>query len=296
MQKYLSLKMIISGLLVLVLSNCKVPYDPVLKSTDTNALVVEGYIDGSTPVSFSVSRSRMLTVGDTAQSRYELNARVTIEDDHQNAYPLTEAGRGVYNSTDILPLNAAFQYRIHIFTADGREYASDMVAFKSSPAIDTIGWNFKDGGVQVFVNTHDANNITRYYRWQYVETWEFHTLYFSDVKYLAASNTVVPRTEQVNVCWQNDNSTSILLGSSAKLAQDVINEMPLSYIENHSKKISVLYSIWVKQYALDVNGYNYWTAMKNNTEGVGSIFDPQPNQTSGNIHCITDPAEKVVGY
>jgi hypothetical protein len=36
--------------------------------------------------------------------------------------------------------------------------------------------------------------------------------------------------------------------------------------------------------------------MKSNTEKVGSIFDPQPNQTPGNIHCTTDSSETVVGY
>jgi hypothetical protein len=36
--------------------------------------------------------------------------------------------------------------------------------------------------------------------------------------------------------------------------------------------------------------------MKSNTENVGSIFDPQPNQTKGNIHCLTDSLETVIGY
>ncbi len=107
---------------------------------------------------------------------------------------------------------------------------------------------------------------------------------------------MVRRTEDVYTCWQTHNSTNILLGSSAKLSDDVINEAPIAYIEPHDKKISVLYSIWVRQYALDINGYNYLEAIRNNTERVGSIFDPQPNQTTGNIRCITDPAEKVIGY
>ena len=168
--------------------------------------------------------------------------------------------------------------------------------FKSSPLIDTIGWKFKDGGVQTYLNTHDANNTTLYYRWEYNETWEFHSFYDSYIKYDAATNSVIPRTEQVYVCWHSNNSTNILLGSSAKLSSDVINEMPLTYIEQHSKKLSVLYSLWVKQYALDLKSYNFWQAMKNNTEKVGSIFDPQPNQTPGNIHCATDSTETVIGY
>jgi hypothetical protein len=76
----------------------------------------------------------------------------------------------------------------------------------------------------------------------------------------------------------------------------VINKAPLNLISYGDKRISVLYSTLVTQYALDSAGYNYWNAMKGNTENVGSIFDPQPNLTRGNIHCTTDPSELVIGY
>lgn len=296
MTKYFSFKTWIFASAVLTLSNCKIPYDPPLKSTQVNALVVEGFIDGAAPITIKLSHARKLTAGDTAAFKYELNARIIIEDDHQNQYALAEAGNGFYVINYILNLNPAYQYRIHIFTSGGKEYLSDYVQFKQSPPIDTIGWKLKDNGVQVFVNTHDPNNATKYYRWEYNETWEFHTPYFSSYKYIKDNNTVVPRTEQVQVCWKYADFTTILLGSSAKLTSDVINESPLVYIPQHDQKLSVLYSIWVKQYALDLNGYNYWEAMKKNTEQVGSIFDPQPNQTRGNIHCTTDASETVVGY
>ena len=95
-QKHFLAKILLCGLSALALSHCKIPYEPKLKSTDTNALVVEGFIDGSSPISFKLSRSRKLTTGDTASPGSELNARVIVEDDHQDAYPLTEAGNGIY--------------------------------------------------------------------------------------------------------------------------------------------------------------------------------------------------------
>lgn len=286
----------ICWLSALVLINCKIPYEPKLKSSNTNVLVVEGYIDGSVPVSIKLSRSRMLSNGDTATRLYETGARVQIEDDHQNIYSLMEVGNGVYTSNYVLFLNTSFQYRLHIFTSDNKEYLSDFVPFKASPPIDAVTWAIKDGGLQTLLNTHDPNNATRYYRWEYSETWEFHSSYYSDLEYDPSKDSVVNRTVPVFVCWHTDNSTSIYLGSSAKLTNDVITEMPLAYIPPHDNKLSVLYSISVRQYALDVNGYNYWVAMKNNTESVGSIFDPQPNESVGNIHCVTNPSETVVGY
>ena len=72
--------------------------------------------------------------------------------------------------------------------------------------------------------------------------------------------------------------------------------MPLLFIEPASEKLSVLYSINVKQYALSHEAYLFFEKVKKNTEQVGSVFDPQPSELQGNIHCITIPDEMVVGY
>ena len=295
-RKYNWLKMMASLISIFTLATCKIPYEPKLKPSDTNSLVVEGYIDGAIPMTIKLSRTRMLTNGDTAARIYELGAKVIVEDDKQNSYPLSEMGNGIYSSLYILPLTAGNLYRLHIFTTENEEYLSDFVPFRPSPPIDSIGWNLKDDGVQIYVNTHDPSDTTRYYRWEYSETWQYHTEYSSSYEYDPVNVVVIPRAQQIYYCWQTDSSTSILLGSSAKLSSDVINEMPLVYIQPHDERLSDEYSIWVKQYALDQNGYNYWLAMQSNTESVGSIFDPQPNETVGNIHCVTNPAELVVGY
>ena len=164
-KKYYWQKMMICSFAI-ILSNCKIPYEPKLKSSDTNSLVVEGYIDGSVPVVMKLSRTRMLTNGDTAAGKYELGAKVIADDDQQNSFPLTEMGNGVYSSLNTLSLNAANKYRLHIFTSDNREYISDFVPFKVSQPIDSINWEIKDGGVQTYVNTHDPNNASIYYRWE----------------------------------------------------------------------------------------------------------------------------------
>ncbi|MEO6288307.1 MAG: DUF4249 domain-containing protein [Ginsengibacter sp.] len=215
-QKVLFKRLVACGILMLALSNCKDEFQPLLKQTDLNSLVVEGYIDGAAPANFKISRSRKLTNGDTASRHNELNARVVIEDDQQNGYPLTDLGNGSYSSLNTLSLPPSYQYRLHVFTADNREYLSDFGAFKQSPAIDTIGWKIKDGGVQISINTHDVNNATRYYRWEYNETWEFHSHFASNYMYDAATNTVLNRTKEFYKCWKDNNSTNFLLGVICK--------------------------------------------------------------------------------
>jgi hypothetical protein len=292
-QKYFSWKWM-AVLAALFLANCKVPYDPPVKSSKAHFLVVDGFLNAEGTTNIKLSRTRNITSGDTAAYINEMNASVIIEDNQNNVYPLYETGGGNYSAN--YSLDPYAEYRLHIITADQKEYFSDFVPCKLSPPIDNLGWKFKDGDVQVFVNTHDQNNNTTFYRWDYTETWEFHADYYSTLIYDPITEKVVDRSVPVFVCYRTRNSNNIILGSSAKLQEDVIHEGPLTLIPNHDKRISVLYSTFVTQYALDSAGYNYWNAMRGNTETTGSIFDPQPNQTKGNIHCITDSTERVIGY
>jgi Domain of unknown function (DUF4249) len=287
-------KMIAYGILLLFFSRCKDPYNPAVLSSNSNYLVVEGYINGNGLTSIKLSRTRNITSGDTAARVNELNAVVAIEDQTNATYPLSEAGNGIYTTNTFL--SPANKYRLHILTSVNKAYVSDYVAYKQTPRIDSMGWSFKNNDVQVYVDTHDPQNATRYYRWAYTETWQVHTSFYSVLQYDVPSASLVPRTDQIYNCWPSLNSSSILLGSSAKLNLDVIHQAPMILIPFHDNRISILYSIFVTQYALDSLAYNYWQAIKSNTEDIGSIFDPQPNQTKGNIHCVTDTSETVIGY
>ncbi|HEY5407529.1 MAG TPA: DUF4249 domain-containing protein [Ginsengibacter sp.] len=287
-------KIITYGMLLLFFARCKDPYNPAVLASNNNYLVVEGYINGNGITSIKLSRTRNITSQDTAAHVNELNAIVVIEDQNNAAYPLTEAGNGIYTVTTFL--NPANQYRLHIHTSGNKEYVSDYVPYKQSPPIDSMGWGFKNDDVQVYIDTHDPQNTTRFYRWSYTETWQVHSSFYSVLQYDVPSASLVDRPDQIYNCWPSENSTNILLASSAKLNLDVIHQAPLVLIPFHDSRISVLYSIFVTQYALDSSAYNYWQAIKSNTENVGSIFDPQPNQTKGNIHCVTDTSETVVGY
>jgi hypothetical protein len=279
----------------LLLITCKDPFYPPVNSSKKQYLVVEGYLNAAAPTVIKLSYTRSISPQDTARRLAELKARVTIEDDHENSYRLNETGNGTYTiNADFF--NTASKYRVRIITVSGNQYLSDFVPFKPSPPISNIDWNLKYKGVQLYVNTQDAQNNTRYYRWEYEETWEFHTQLISQLKFNEADSSVTPRTEQVHICWNSHKNTNIILGSSAKLKEDIIYHYPLIYFPEHDERLSVLYSIIVTQFPLDSSAYNYWMAMKSNTENVGSVFDPQPNETKGNIHLVSDSTETVIGY
>ncbi len=275
---------------------CKEKYDLPETVVNKDYLVVEGFIDGGNDSTF-ISLSRTVTPEDTTSIKAEQGAMVSIEGESGESFLLNEIKPGLYAAAPLL-LNPSAQYRLSITTRNGKVYQSDYVEVKNTPEIDSVSWTREPDGVQVYVNTHDAHNNTKYYNWQYEETWEFYSGFYSNWEWDPINEIIILRDNPnlIYHCWQSYTSSNIIIGSSAKLSEDIIYRFPLTFIPDDSWKLQSRYSILVKQRALSKGAYEYLENMKKNSEQLGSIFDPQPSTLNGNIHCITDPQEIVLGY
>jgi hypothetical protein len=288
--------------LAILLLCCKEKYEPPVNVPVTGYLVIEGYISATGPAEIHISRT--IALDDAPTLINETAATVRLQGRDNTTYSLIEKSAGNYTNT-LLNLNSAQLYRLYIKTREGKEYASDYAKVKNAPLIDSVGWIRETGGVQLYVNTHDAKNNTWYYRWETEETWEFHSSYYSSLDFLRTSTGRIigvkwrkpdmSRDTTLYTCWKGENSTNLVLGSSAKLSIDSIHK-PLIYIEPGSWKLSVLYSLNVKQYALSKEEYEFLDKMKKNSEETGSVFGRQPSELKGNIHCITNASEPVIGF
>jgi hypothetical protein len=292
--------------LIMLLAACKEKYESPVVSPVTGYLVVEGIINGgSAPTVLTLSRTSKLN---NRNLQFESGALVKLEGEDNTSYNIIETGAGKYSATS-LNLNKSKKYRLYIKTNDGKEYLSDYEVVKTTPPIDSISWKRENRGLELYVNTHDDQDNTRYYQWTYEETWEIHSPFRSALKFYIVQ---VSPTEnyytlgfrdsatfsfdpKIFFCWQFNSSTNLLFGSSAKLSKDVIN-LPIEIIPTGSRKLSVLYSIKVTQNSCTKAGYEFLEKMKKNTEVTGSIFDVQPSELKGNIRCISNPGETVIGF
>ena len=279
---------------------CKESFEPNLPPVPQGYLVVEGFINAEGPTQIRLSRSTSIDQKKTFKA--ELNATIKIEGDDNSSFALSNMPNGLYTSVT-LPINSSRKYRLRIRTKDAKEYLSDFVEVKITPPIDSINWKEEEKGVRIYANTHDPLNKTIYYKYDYDETWEIHSAYWAVTKVDGATPDGYPIIRNTNFsdppifyCWKYDTSTSILLASSAKLEKDVIHLNPLLLIPTEDERIGVRYSIKVRQYALDKEGYQFLEQMKKNTESLGTIFDPQPSAIKGNVHSVSDPNEMVIGY
>jgi hypothetical protein len=281
---------------MLVGLTCKKPYNPPATRVNYQFLVIDGVLVNSSdsPTVIRLSRTVRLTDTTTASSP-ETGAIVSIEGSSGENISLVETPGGIYQATPLL-LNTTSKYRLKITTSSGEDYASDFVEAKQTPPIDSLTWQ-QQNDVMIYLDTHDPSNNTRYYRWDFTETYQYEAPLNADLSQSNGHLYYVDNTpNQTYDCWRSVNSSEILLGSSIALSQDVIGKAPITTVFQNSQKISIKYSILVKQYALTPDAYQYFSILKKNTENLGSIFDAQPTQLTGNIHSVKNPGEVVIGF
>jgi hypothetical protein len=163
---------------------------------------------------------------------------------------------------------------------------------KPVPAIDSIyfekvlikersGAYPAQEGCQIYLDTHDALDNCKFYRWDFSETWEFH----------------LPFSYPVNtVCWVSENSSVINIKNTSILSNNLIKQFPLLFISNESDRLKEKYSILINQYSVNQDEFDYWEKLQNFTEQVGSLYDITPASIPSNITCIENPGELALGY
>jgi hypothetical protein len=278
---------------LLIAFGCKKPYFPTLATTANNYLVVEGFINSGNDSTF-IKLSHTVNLADSVSASPERAAGVTVEG-NGSTYQLNEIKPGVYSA---LPLNLAGsqKYHLRIRLANGKEYVSDDTEVKVTPPVDSVSYQIKADGLQINVSAHDPANNTHYYRWDYDETWQFHSKYISNYK--VVNGDILPRQveDQIFTCFANHTSSTVVLASTVKLGSDVVSNAPITNIIPSSEKISMRYSILVKQYALTKEAFDFWENLRKNTESLGSIFDALPSEIKGNIHNTANADEPVIGF
>jgi hypothetical protein len=289
-----------SGIVILLLGwslfGCVEPYDLPESAAGQDFLVVDGAVSveaGSGQV--VLARTQNLT--DPDQPRFENGAQVTVETEQNQSFRLTERQQGLYAASG-LALEYGKNYRLRVRTRTGQEYVSAFVSTQRTPPIDSVTWHVEREGVVVKVNTHGPQNTTRYYRWEYNETYEYVSGAYSNHVYVYEDSLVFPRpfAENIYLCYRTDPSRRILMESTLRLTQDVVRDFPLTFHLGWSLQMGRKYSILVRQYAISKEEFEYWQMLKKNTENVGTLFDAQPSQVTGNLRNTQNLEEPVIGY
>lgn len=277
----------------ILLIGCVDPFYPPYSDADIDFLVVDGFLDsGNKTATVKLSYAMPLDTNTTVNPARR--ATVAVEKEDGSVIPLSETSDGLYTtSSSLIETGKKFRLRVSL---NSQEYVSDEVPLKASPVLDTITWKADNLGVSIYVDSHDVAGSTRYYQWNYTETWEYVANRYSTIKW--SNNKIVGLTadEMVYMCYGSNSSTRVLIRSTTTNTQDVVNDFPLAFVPAGSRKLLRLYSIEVEQRAIDEQAYSYWLNMQKTTESLGGLFDELPNEVTGNVHNVKNSSERVLGY
>jgi hypothetical protein len=278
---------------LLGLAGCVESYVPDVLNAPTSYLVVDGSINGNGVTRIKLSR----TIGTTATTvpPAERGARLFVVDNTGQRYPLTEKTAGSYQSDSLL-LDATRQYQLRITTAANATYQSDLTALKVTPAIDDLNLRVDGTEVQVQLSTRDPTGQSRYYRWNFVETWEFNAGVKSALEYDPVQKIIIARRTPIYTCWRTERPSFIRQSSSAQLSQDALINTPVLILSGRTERLQIRYSVLVSQVAETAAEFAYFDLLRKNTEAVGTVNDPLPSQLTGNVHRLDDATEPVLGF
>jgi hypothetical protein len=284
---------LVAAFALLALAGCVEPYMPAVVDAPASYLVVDGFINGNGRT--RVNLTRTINVNATTIPQVEKGAKLFILDNTGARYALTELGTGSYQSDSIL-LNPTRQYQLRITSASNVIYESALVPLKVTPVIDNLKWRLNGSQVQLLLSTHDPAQASRYYRWGFVETWEFNSAYQSYLEYDRLLKAMKPRTTPIYTCWHTERRSAIKQLSTAQLSQDALLDANVLDLSASSERFKTRYCVLVNQYAQTPEEFAYYELLRKNTEAVGGVNDPLPSQLTGNVRRLDNPAEPVLGF
>jgi hypothetical protein len=275
-------------------------------TTFEQALVIEATITNELkPQQIKISRTYKLEENGPT---FETGADVYVTDNAGNQYDFEENG-GVYTSVNAFQAISGNSYTLHITTSDGKSYSS------SAEILTTVN-NMQDvtatvqtvngiRGVSINAKSFDPANSSKYYRYEYEETYkiiaprwsmyEAHTIPAEPGQDHANIEVVLRGPEETKTCYATEISNDIIQTTTSDLSEDRV-DFAVRFISDQNPIISHRYSILVRQYIQSLAAFTFYKTLKELSGSESILSQNQPGFFSGNMHSEENPDEKVVGF
>jgi hypothetical protein len=303
------MKILFRFLTILILATivgCTTPYDYQTNGFD-DVIVIEATITNQYKTQeIKLSRTYKL---EEKKPTFETKAVVFITDDQENKYDFKESA-DTYTSVSEFQASPDRTYELHIRTQDGRSYVSTAEILPKQTQIESLNASAitKEGvlGVEITVNSTDPTNSSKYYRYEYEDTykivtpkWYFQKAvphFFPAGSYPPGELTFETRTEEARICYSSGKSNELILTSTSDLSEDKVVNFPVRFIPSTDPIIRNRYSILVKQYVQSLASHTFFETLKKISNSGSILSQTQPGFFNGNIKSVDNPGEKVIGY
>lgn len=294
-----------AALLALTAVSCIYPFTPEPQD-GSGAFVIEGDILLGDYTDVKLSFTAPVDAPDAASDPPSCD--VWVEDDSGKEYKgVGLEAKGEYR-VDTRNASPDKRYRLHVLRNDDkREYVSGWGEALDVPVIDSLSYNLDFGRSRLNVALSMHSRGGSFFKWRYVEDWEHHADYNASIKYIPPESgrwgtngdgQIVDMIwpENTYYCYGHDVSSEIMIFSTESQTDDRFVDLEFRPIPRNDIRISHIYHIDVYLEPLTEDAYRYWETVKANSEYNGNLFAPNPSELVGNIRCVQDPDEMVMGY
>ena len=289
-----------------VLYACIEPYNPDIEEY-SDLMVINGRITDQEGFQY-VDVSRTSSYNDPTR-RSESECEVRVFDDRGNTFQYTEYAPGNYRCwIDKQYLEPGTRYKVEVMTKQGRVYQSADDLMNTCPDIDTVYYEVSEEaplnyllspypGLQFLIDTRESPGAVSNLRWVLEETWEYHSTYALGDYYDGKIHYIEPDyySDSLAYCWRSGSIRGIFTMSTRNFTSNKITRGYLNFVSNQTDRLSVKYSLLVKQYSLSDSAYEYWSRMQRLIQEAGGLYETQPIQIAGNMRNLNDAEETVLG-
>lgn len=298
MKNYRLYNIIILFILATAFNSCTETY-PLITNRYEEALIVEATITNEL-------KNQEVKITKTARfedEEYlpETDAEVFITDDAGTKYDFNEDS-GKYISSIAFQIESGKKYQLHINTKDGKSFESAAETLTTVTPIQSVKAVVEEkdniSGVSISVNSFDPTSSSKYYRYDYEETYKVVAPKWRPTKAVWNPNGFIdyfPNSTDTRTCYGSKKNTGLLLATTNNLTEDRVAFLA-RFISDQDYIITTRYSILVRQYVESLNAYNYYNTLKK-MSGSGSLLSPnQPGFLLGNLRSTKDQGDKISGY
>jgi hypothetical protein len=291
-------------ILVIFGYGCKEEFLPETKDKGQR-LVVDGMITNE-PGPYSIRISRSGNLNDTLLIPCR-GCEVTLFEKDGKSEKLNEMSAGYYRTTyNGIQGEIGQAYKIRIETPEGTVYESNYQELKPPEKIDTI-YSEKEikrtsgelspdiPGYRFFIDTKPAAEDDTYFLWKLKETWEYTANYHVNAIFRYNEIKRVFWGDSLYRCWDSHNIKQIFTASTSNLSEARVKHHPLHFIGTDTKRLQVKYSLFVRQYTINREAFDFWNKIREQMSEQFYLFSSQPYQIKGNLYNPDNPSDFALG-
>ncbi len=302
----------LGNILILILifaSSCIELFVPETSEYE-DTLFIEALVtnDPLLPPHVLISKTLPITIQNSSIINRRLSkisgASVTILCNDGNSYDFIETINGRYVPADPLFIGENDKsYKLSV-SYNGQTYESAYELLRISPPIDSLTSDIVQSketdigetnyGLRFFASTHDDNSEESYYRWLLDATYTYSVPHNSTHKWLGGEIVEFDNYDLIK-CYTDKNILGIYIASTEGLTENKVIEAPLNFESQYGDELSTLYSLHAKQLRISEPAYKFWFELNKLIYETGGLYETQPFRLSGNIECVTDEKQSVIG-